>query len=82
MIGVPEVTVECTTVAPPKIDCSATSVPPSADSPVASVRTPELVLIARRPATSLPCAVAATSTAAGDCSATSLASSSATGATT
>ena len=79
MIGVPVRTLDWTVIAPPKIDCSPTR--PSA-SPVTSVRTPEPVLTASRPATSRPSEVAATSTAAGDFSATSCASSSALGATT
>ncbi len=74
-------TAECTIVAPPKTDCSATILPPSpAASPTASVSRPEFVLTASRPATSLFCPVLASSTAAGDFSATSNASSSASGA--
>ena len=48
---------------------------------IASVRIPEFVLTASRPAISLPSVVPATSTATGDVSATSCASSSAAGAT-
>src|SRR5215470_12287724 len=78
-IGIPARTRDCTMMAPPKIDCSATS--PSS-RPTASVSTPDPVLTASRPAISRPSAVLATSTAAGDFSATSAASSSALGATT
>ena len=62
-IGVPLVTLECTTVLPPKTLCVAM---PSAEIPIASVITPELILIAKRPAVSLPSALDAMSTALGD----------------
>ncbi len=82
-IGVPVLTAECTTVAPPNTDCSATIFPPSwLARPTASQSIPELVLTASRPATSLFCPVEASSTAAGDVSVTSEASSSASGAVT
>ena len=61
MIGVPVVTVEWTTVEPPKTDCSATK---PALTPTASVMMPEPVRTASRPAISLPSAVAGTSTPA------------------
>src|SRR5215470_16011990 len=83
MIGVPLTTRECTVIAPPKFGCSATGAPSSpATTLTASVSTPEAVLTASRPATSLPSRVPAISTAAGAFSATSEASSSAAGATT
>ena len=83
MTGVPVLTAECTIVAPPKTDCSATIWPSSpAVSPTASASRPEFVLTASRPATSLFCPVEASSTAAGDFCATSEASSSASGAAT
>ncbi len=78
MIGVPVLTLDFTTIAPPKIDCSATRPSPM---PTASVISPEPVLTASRPAISLPSAVLASSTAAGELEATRLASSSAFGAT-
>ena len=81
-IGVPVRTVDWTLIAPPKMDCSATRPPSPAVSPTASVITPEPILTASRPATSLPSPVAASSTAAGDFCPTSPASTSATGATT
>ena len=82
MTGVPLVTLECTVIAPPKFGCSTAGAPSSpAVTPVASVRIPEFVLTASRPAISLPSVVPATSTATGDFSATSCASSSAAGAT-
>ena len=82
-MGVPRVTREWTIVAPPKIDCSATGLPsaPGVRS-TASVSSPEPVLTASLAAISLPSAVPATSTSAGDFSRTSWASSSAAGATT
>jgi hypothetical protein len=79
MIGVPLVTFDCTMVEPPKIDCVATR---SALTPTASVITPLSGLDRQRPAISLPSAVEVMSTAAGDFSVTSCASSSAFGATT
>jgi hypothetical protein len=79
MIGVPLVTFACTIVEPPKIDWVATR---SALTPTASVITPLSALIARRPAISLPSALEVMSTAAGDFSVMSCASSSAFGATT
>ena len=80
-IGVPRLTRECTIVAPPKMDCSATGFPssPSVRS-TASVSTPESVLTAARQAISLPSAVPASRTSAGDFSWTSWASSAAVGA--
>ncbi len=78
MIGVPTGTFDFTTVAPPNTDCVAV---PSAATSTASVMMPEPDLMARRAATSLPSAVLATRTAAGDLSATSLARTSALGAT-
>ena len=78
MIGVPCDTLDFTMTEPPKIDCVAVK---SASIPTASVTTPESTLTASRPATSLPSAVEGISTAAGDFSATSLASTSAFGAT-
>ena len=77
-MGVPLVTLECTTVEPPNTLWVATR---SADTATASVMTPEFVRTARRPAASFPSAVEATSTAVGDFSATSCASTSALGAT-
>src|ERR1022692_540706 len=79
MIGRPAVTLEFTTIAPPKIDCSATRSSPMS---TASVISPDPVLIASLAAISLPSGVLATSTAAGEPDATRLASSSALGATT
>jgi hypothetical protein len=79
MIGVPVPTLACAMMPPPKIECSATR--PSVTS-TTSVRTPEPVFTASRPATSLPSAVAETSTAAGAFSFTSWASRAAFGATT
>ena len=79
MIGVPDLTLEFTTIAPPKIDCSAIR---SSSMPTASVISPEPVLTASLAAISLPSAVLGTSTAAGAAAATRLASSSAFGATT
>ena len=81
-IGVPVLTAECTIVAPPNTDCSATILPSWLTRPTASQSIPELVLTASRPATSLFCPVEASSTAAGDVSVTSEASSSASGAVT
>src|SRR5664280_2692964 len=78
-IGVPACTVDCTMVEPPKIDCVATR---SAETATASVMIPDPVLTAVRPAISLPSMEEAASTAAGDFSATSWASTSALGATT
>ncbi len=78
-MGVPTATLDWTMMAPPKMDCSATR--PSS-RPTASVISPEPVLTASRAATSRPSAVLATSTAAGDFSATRAASSSALGAAT
>ena len=69
-------------VAPPKMDCSATGPSSPGCRSTASVSTPESILTASRPATSLPWAVPASSTSAGDFSLTSWASSSAAGATT
>ena len=66
-------------MAPPKIDCSATRPSPRL---TASVISPEPVFTASLAAISRPSAVLATSTAAGDLSATRAASSSALGATT
>ena len=63
MIGVPVVTFECTMVEPPKMDWVATK---SSEIPTASVITPLLILIASRPAISLPSAVEVINTAAGD----------------
>ena len=71
MIGVPVVTVERTIVPPPKTCCSAVT-PPSAVTSIASVISPEPVLSASRPAISLPSALEATSTAAGELSADQL----------
>ncbi len=71
MIGVPVVTVERTTVEPPNTGCSAVMDAPSAVTSVASVSTPEPVLMASRAAISLPSAPEASSTAAGLLSATS-----------
>ena len=78
-VGVPLVTRDRTLMPPPKMDWSATR--PSS-MPTTLVSTPESSLMARRPAISLASAVAATSTAAGELSATRWASSSALGATT
>src|SRR5580692_7973920 len=78
-IGVPERTLDWTTMAPPKIDCSAIRSSPRS---TASVIRPEPVFTASLPAISRPSAVLATSTASGDLSATRPASSSAFGATT
>ena len=73
-IRVPVVTLDFTTTAPPKMDCSATGPSSPGVRYAASVSTPEPILTASRPATSLPSAVAGTSTAAGDACATSAAS--------
>jgi hypothetical protein len=81
-IGVPRLTREWTMVAPPKMDCSATGPSSPGCRSTASVSTPESILTASRPATSLPWAVPATSTSAGDFSRTSWASSSTAGAVT
>ncbi len=80
-IGVPARTRDFTTMAPPKMDCSATGPSSPGARSTASVRMPEPVLTASRPATSLPSPVAAMSTAAGEACATSEASTSAAGAT-
>ncbi len=83
-IGVPLRTRDCTMMAPPKMDCSATGPDPSSAGvrSTASVSTPEEILTASRPAISLPSGVAATRTAAGDAWLTRDASTSAAGATT
>ena len=81
-MGVPRLTRAWTMVPPPKFDCSATGPSSPGCRSTASVSTPESILTARRPATSLPWAVPASSTSAGDFSLTSWASSSAAGATT
>src|SRR5262249_44127858 len=81
-IGMPVVTLDFTMIAPPKMDCSATGVPPSSARSTASVSTPELILTASLPAPSLPSGVDGTSTAAGEAWATSAASTSAAGAAT
>jgi hypothetical protein len=83
MIATPLLTVAWTLTDPPKLACD-TSADPSgpAVTSTASVSTPAPALTASRPATSLPSAVPAMSTAAGDTEATSWASSSAFGATT
>ena len=62
MIGVPVVTIECTSVEPPNTDCSATK--PS-ETPTASVMMPDPVRTASRAAISLPSAVAGTSSSSG-----------------
>ena len=79
MIGVPSVTFDCTMTAPPKTFCVQVA---SAATATASVMTPESVRTPATPAISLPSAVEAISTAAGDFSATSAASTSALGRTT
>jgi hypothetical protein len=76
-IGVPVDTRDVTNTLPPNTDWSAIR---SGLTPTASVITPDLVFTASRPATSLPSAVEASSTAAGPRSATSDASTSALGA--
>jgi len=75
---VPTVTLECTIVAPAKATWVAV---PSGAISVTSVRKPLPVLMASRPATSLPSGEEGMTTAAGDLSATSCASTSALGAT-
>ena len=57
MIGVPVLTAEWTTVAPPNTDCSAMIFPSCSARPTASQSIPEFVLTASRPATSLFCPV-------------------------
>src|SRR5262249_18715788 len=64
-IGMPAVTFDLTMMAPPKMDCSATGPPSPGVRSTASVSTPEPVLTASRPATSLPSAVAGTSPGGG-----------------
>ena len=83
-IGVPLRTRDRTMIAPPKMDCSATGPEPSSPGvrSTASVRTPEEILTASRPAISLPSGVAATRTATGDVRLTRDASTSAAGAIT
>ncbi len=82
MIGVPFLTVECTVIEPPKFGCCANGPLSPEVTSTASVSTPDPVLTASRPAISLPSVVPAISTATGDFSPTSCASSSAAGATT
>src|SRR5215218_9395960 len=77
-MGVPTVTCECTIVAPANATWVAV---PSAAISVTSVRNPEPVLIASRPAISLPSGEDGITTAAGDTDATNCASTSAFGAT-
>ena len=78
-MGVPVLTAEWTTVAPPNTDCSATILPSCSARPTASQSMPEFVLTASRPATSLFCPVEAISTAAGETWATRAARTSASG---
>jgi hypothetical protein len=78
MIGMPAATLDDTTTAPPKIGCSATR---SAVTPTASVIRPLPILMASRAPTSLPSTLLGSSTAAGDLSATSCASTAAFGPT-
>ncbi len=80
--GVPFRTVACTVTAPPKFWCVPTGDPSPAARSVTSARIPDPVLTASRAAVSLDSFVPATSTAAGDFSFTSFASSSAAGAVT
>ena len=81
MIGVPVVTVDETTVDPPKTCCSATGPASPLVTSVASVITPEPVFRASRAAISLPSALEVISTAAGEADPTNWARASAVGAT-
>ena len=78
MTGTPCETLECTVVDPPKTDCVAVA---SLATSIASVMIPDSQSTATRPATSLPNAWDAISTADGDFSLTRFASASADAAT-
>jgi hypothetical protein len=64
MTGTPRVAAACTTVEPPKTDCSTTICPSDDVTSTASVSTPASSRTANRPAISLPSAVDGSSTAA------------------